>query len=191
MLRKQLLIALLASIALCSATSALADAGAAYVGFQGGYTNLDLDTSDFPTSGGVTNVSNNSYGLRLLGGYQFAKHWAAELGLTWFNSTDVTASGTKQDVSQWSVELAAKGILPIKDAFSFYSKLGPSYISQDRGGSLGNDEEQVTLYYAVGFQYDFKRNISFDISFNQWVGVGDLGSAYLIAGGISYSFSSL
>ena len=42
MLRKQLLIALLASIALCSATSALANPGAAYVGVQGGFVNYDL-----------------------------------------------------------------------------------------------------------------------------------------------------
>ena len=189
MLREKLLIALLASVALCGATSALADAVGAYLGLQGGFVNYDLDVGDFPAGAGVTNVSDNALGIRFYGGYQFAKHWAAELALTWFDSADVTAGGIKLDVDNWSIDLAAKGILPIRDKFSFYSKLGPSYVSQDRGGVLGSDEEQITLYYAIGFQYDLIRNFSADVSFNQWVGVGDLGNSYLIAGGVSYSFS--
>ena len=196
MLRKQFLAALIVALSTfgvsitANAAAILGAVIGGYAGLQLGLTDTHTGAGDFPgASGPVTTIDDDGFGGRLYGGYQFTENWAVELGWTLYADTDVTVGGTKTDMSQWAIDLVAKGIIPLSNGFSVYGKLGPAYVDSDRGGSLGSDEDEFTLAYGLGTSYAFSRNFEADLSWTRVHGQSVIGDADLFALGAIYHFS--
>ena len=87
--------------------------------------------------------SQDDTSIKFLGGYQFHRHFAAEVGYGWLfdkNGAEVTA-----------LELVGLGIYPITNQLSIYGKLGLANIDvETRFGS----QDSTELTFGAGLQYD-------------------------------------
>lgn len=83
---------------------------------------------------------------RLLGGYQFNRNFAAEVG--YHNFGEAKFPGGSVKANAW--ELVGVGLFPVSNAFGIYGKLGGHHSELKDGGSeTGNG-----LTYGAGVQYD-------------------------------------
>jgi opacity protein-like surface antigen len=134
MFNKKWLVSLLGAAAITVSTGALAQATVPnfYIGAEVGQgDNSESDT-----------------GFKFLGGYQFHKNIAAELGYGMLidkNSVEVT-----------TIEAVAVGIFPLTPNFSILGKLG--FANVDVETPVGS-EDKTELTYGVGVQWDFTRNL--------------------------------
>ncbi len=101
---------------------------------------------------GVADCDEKDTAWRILGGYQFNRYFAAELG--YHDLGEVSAPGASVEGTAW--ELVGIGSYPIVDKFSVYGKLG-LYRGELEGG--GVEETNNDLTYGVGLQYDFLKNV--------------------------------
>ena len=140
--------ALLAIAALAFAGSAAAQVSlsSAYVGGTIGQAELKDACS------GVAGCDEKDTAWRILGGYQFNRHFAAELG--YHNLGEASAPGATLEASAW--ELVAVGSYPIVNQLSVYGKLGV-YRGELEGPAA--EETNTDLTYGVGLQYDVLKNV--------------------------------
>ena len=93
---------------------------------------------------------------RILGGYQFNRNFAAELG--YHNLGEAKASGAGIDVkdkaSAW--ELVAVGLWPIANQFGIYGKLGAHHSESKVDSNIGGGGKETGngLTFGAGLQYD-------------------------------------
>jgi len=105
-----------------------------YIGAEVGNTDVEGADSDI--------------GFKILGGYQFHRYVAAELGYGLMYDKD--------GVEVKALEVVALGMYPIANQLSVIGKLGFANVDVTvPGGS--NDKTELT--WGVGVQYDFSRNL--------------------------------
>jgi OOP family OmpA-OmpF porin len=105
-----------------------------YIGAEVG--NTDLDGAD------------DDIGFKLLGGYQFHRNIAAELGYGMLydkGGAEVTA-----------IELVAVGMFPIANQLSIIGKLGFANVDVEVAGA---SDDKTELTWGLGVQYDLSRNL--------------------------------
>src|SRR5688572_20720454 len=107
---------------------------------------------------------------RILGGYQFNRHFAAELG--YHNLGEASAPAGSTEATAW--ELVAVGAYPIVNQLSVYGKLGV-YRGELEGP--GAEETNTDLTYGVGLQYDILRNVGVR---GEWQRYNKLGGGALV-----------
>jgi OmpA-OmpF porin, OOP family len=105
-----------------------------YIGAEVGNTDVEHADSDV--------------GFKFLGGYQFNRYIAAELGYGLLYD--------KSDVEVKTLEAVAVGMFPIANQFSIIGKLG--FANVDVKVPAGSDDK-TELTWGVGVQYDFNRNL--------------------------------
>src|SRR6185295_19988070 len=92
--------------------------------------------------------ADDDIGFKILGGYQFHRNIAAELGYGLLYD--------KSGVEVKALEAVALGIFPIANQFSIIGKLGFANVDvKVPAGS--NDKTELT--WGLGVQYDFSRNL--------------------------------
>ena len=101
---------------------------------------------------GIADCDEKDTAWRILGGYQFNRYFAAELG--YHDLGEASAPGASVEGTAW--ELVGIGSYPIVDKFSVYGKLG-LYRGELEGP--GGEETNSDLTYGVGLQYDFLKNV--------------------------------
>lgn len=107
---------------------------------------------------GQTDVgSEDDTGFKFLGGYQFHRNIAAELGYGLLFD--------KSGVEVTSLEAVAVGIFPLANNFSLLGKLGFAMIEAD---GPGGSEDETELTWAIGAQYDFTRNLGVRLQFQRY-----------------------
>ena len=89
--------------------------------------------------------ADDDIGFKILGGYQFHRNIAAELGYGLLYD--------KSGVEVKALEAVALGIFPIANQFSIIGKLGLANIDVNPG------DDKTELTWGVGVQYDFNRNL--------------------------------
>ena len=89
---------------------------------------------------------------RILGGYQFNRHFAAELG--YHNLGEASAAGGALEGTAW--ELVGIGAYPLVDKLSVYGKLG---VYRGELEAPGAEETNTDLTFGVGLQYDLLKNV--------------------------------
>jgi OOP family OmpA-OmpF porin len=127
---------------------------------------------------------------KLLAGYQFNRHFAAEFGYTELGEftiggalSGVNVTGT---IEAAAFELVGVGSLPLMERFSAYGKLGAYYAETEATvtGTLGTfsisqtDKETNTgVTFGLGLRYDFTRNLGIRGEWQRYleVGGGDIG----------------
>jgi OmpA-OmpF porin, OOP family len=145
------------SIQALVAIAALAFAGSAAAqqpSLSSAYIGGSIGQSDFKDgcSGVTGDCDEKDTAWRILGGYQFNRHFAAELG--YHNLGEISAEGESVEGTAW--ELVGIGAYPIVDKFSVYGKLGV-YRGELEGAGI--DESNTDLTYGAGLQYDFLKNV--------------------------------
>lgn len=104
---------------------------------------------------GTTDVGpEDDTGLKILGGYQFHKNIAAEIGYGMLFD--------KGGVELTSLEAVAVGIFPVAPQFSILAKLGFARLEADPGST----ENEIT--YGVGVQWDATRNLGVRVQFQRY-----------------------
>jgi len=92
--------------------------------------------------------ADDDIGFKLLGGYQFHRNVAAELGYGLLYD--------KGGVEVKALEAVALGMFPIANQFSIIGKLG--FANVDFKVPAGSDDK-TELTWGLGVQYDFSRNL--------------------------------
>lgn len=114
----------------------------------------------------VDELNDEDTSLKILGGYQINRNFAAEVGYIDFGKTSV--AGTEFKANAW--EVVGVGILPVMDRFGVYGKLG-MFWGEAKGGGVKEDSVEVT--YGVGVQYDFTQNLGVRGEWQRYTDVGD------------------
>ena len=159
---KKWLVALLGSAALTLSAGALAQQ-AAVPGF---YIGAEVGQADFG--------SEEDTAFKLIGGYQFHRNIAAEIGYGMLFD--------KGGAEVTSLEVVAVGIFPVMDRLSVIGKLG--FANTDVETRFGSDDS-TDLTYGVGLQYDFTRNLG---ARAQWQRYDSDAEVDLLSIGIVYRF---
>ena len=136
-MNKNWMVSMLGAAALAVSAGAYAQQPATtgfYIGAEVGQTDLDGADDDI--------------GFKLLGGYQFHRNIAAELGYGMLydkGGAEVTA-----------IELVAVGMFPIANQFSIIGKLGFANVDVEVAGA---SDDKTELTWGLGVQYDLSRNL--------------------------------
>ena len=89
---------------------------------------------------------------RILGGFQFSKFFALELGYYDFGEASSGATNLEAE----ALELVAVGSFHLTDRFSVYGKVG-GYQGTLKGGGI--DEDNTDLTYGFGARWDFTKRL--------------------------------
>ena len=124
---------------------------------------------------GQTDVgSEDDTGFKILGGYQFHRNIAAEIGYGLLFD--------KSGIEVTTMEAVAVGMFPLNNQFSILGKLGFANVDFER--STGSDDG-IELTYGIGVQWDFTRNLGARL---QWQRYDSDQEVDLLSIGIVYRF---
>ena len=103
---------------------------------------------------GATTCDDNGTAWRLIGGYQFTRNWAAELGFG--ELTKLTSSPPRTDVKVKALELTAVGTWWFSQDLGAYGKLGLfNRYARANSAAGGNFNDQNTNWtYGAGLRFD-------------------------------------
>ncbi len=101
---------------------------------------------------GLGGCDEKDTALRILGGYQYNRNFAAEIGYHDLGEASAPAGAT--EAAAW--ELVGIGALPLGNQFSAYGKLG---VYRGELEALGAEETNSDLTYGLGLQYDITRAV--------------------------------
>lgn len=116
-------------------------------------------TTGFYIGGEIGNTdvggADDDVGFKFLGGFQFHRNIAAELGYGLLYD--------KSGVEVTAIEAVAVGMFPIANQFSIIGKLG---IANVEIKGAGGDGTEIT--WGVGAQYDLNRNLAFRLVWQRY-----------------------
>jgi len=118
-------------------------------------------------------------------GYQFARHWSAELGFTDLGKVDSEDPGTfKEDIKSRLGEITVLGSYPASGRLMIYGKAGAYYAhtTADRqvsGASVRLSESAWGPTWGFGLQYYLWRGLAARLEAQRYmkVGGGDIGDS--------------
>jgi OOP family OmpA-OmpF porin len=143
----------LLAIAGFSAALAFAGAAAAQPSLSSVYVGGTLGQADLKDAcAGLSDCDEKDTAWRILGGYQFNRYFAAELG--YHDLGEASAPGGALEANAW--ELVGIAAYPLVNQLSVYGKLG--VYRGELEGAAGK-ETNSDLTYGVGLQYDFLKNV--------------------------------
>lgn len=169
-MNKKWLVAMLGASALAMSGGAMAQQKMQDTGW---YVGADVGTTDL-------DGADDDTGLRILGGYNINRNFAAELGYSMLYDKGGV------EVTAW--ELVGIGKYPVSNNFSIFGKLGfAMWEAEANLGPFGRVKDDGTdLTFGLGVQYDLSRNFGVR---GQWqtYDVGD-GDADVLSIGVIYRF---
>jgi len=128
-------------VSMLGAAALLVSAGAfAQPAVPGFYVGGEVGQSDV--------ASEDDIGFKILGGYQFHRNIAAEIGYGMMFD--------KSDVEVTALEFVAVGTFPIANQFSLLGKLGLANVEVD---AFGLSDDKTELTWGIGVQFDVSRNL--------------------------------
>jgi OOP family OmpA-OmpF porin len=115
----------------------------------------------------VKEADDGDTSMKIFGGYQINKNFAAELGYTDFGKGN--DGGTEFKANAW--ELVGVGILPLAGGkFDVFGKLG-FFWGEIKGG--GASEDSVELTYGVGGSWHITPQFSLRAEYQRYTDVGN------------------
>lgn len=144
---------------------------AAYVGASVGQSKFKGACEDLAS--GVS-CDEKDTAWRILGGYQFSRYIAAEVGYHNFGKTSASAGGVNASVKANAWELVGVGLIPIGAQFGAYGKLGGYHGEaklDSNVGASGTDTNNGWTFGA-GLQYDVMPQLGLR---GEWQRYRDLG----------------
>ena len=162
-----------------SASSSTVKESGFYLGANIGYGKSKLNGAGILNQTKNTGLSGGGYL-----GYQVNKYFAVELGMNSLPSITYSALGVSLKASYYEAYLALKGMLPLKNHFGLYAKLGSSTVNEDITGSSSANE--TGLFCAAGVSYALPQNFTVNLDM-QGTHMSDFDS-YAGVAGVSYLF---
>jgi hypothetical protein len=217
-LRKKVLFTSLGLFGLCTAGSVLAagsDSGP-YVGasvgggvtsLNGGGINSALGAQGASVSSGTSDRQENAYSANL--GYRFTPNWAAEIGYAdlghfGYQANLAGSGGAVTGVfKSQGATAAGVGILPLKNGFSLYGKLGVIDANTELTAKPSNPaialsnskHSSAGLLTGLGASYDVTPALAVTTEWNRYGNVGNAstasGSVNTYTVGLRYKFAGL
>jgi OOP family OmpA-OmpF porin len=137
------------------------------VGGQVGQSKIKLDCP-----AGVS-CDDTDTAFRVFGGYDFNKNFGVELGYADLGKVTVSALGLSGDVKATAWDIMAVGRIPVFQNFDLYGKLGWYFADSKSSGALGGSSESNNDFtYAIGAAYNFNKNLSVRLEWQQYSSVG-------------------
>jgi len=174
----------LLALALVSSQAATAADDGWYAGLSLGESHVNIDESRIIArllNDGFTSASlrenDKDFSYKVLGGYQFNRHFAMEggyfnLGRFGYNAEMEPTASTRGDTRMKGLNLDLVGILPISESFSVFGRAGAIY-GQTRTRFFGQgpvtvdpsraSEREVSHKYGVGLQYNLSPSVTMRI----------------------------
>lgn len=204
-------LATLAALVALAGAPASADDSGWYVGGNLGLSKADIDKERITRAladGGLATTSfdedGTTIGFKVLGGYQFSRHFAleggyfnlGEFGFVASTSPPGTLSG---DTTVHGLNLDPVGIWPLTDKLSAFGRIGLSYVeTESRYQGSGavtpppdGDNRAANYKVGAGLQYDFARAWGARAEVERYRiedAVGNDGDADLFSLGLVYRF---
>lgn len=155
-----------------------------YVGAAYGITNIDVSTS-----GPGFSVDGDDSGYKIFGGFQFNKHLGVEAGYLDAGNASVTGPGGSASLSVTALTLAGTGTLPLGQNFALLGKVGLWMWDTGCSGAIcvsSYDDSSTDLFYGVGARFNFNRNWSMQVEWEQFETSSD--AVTLTSLGVRYKF---
>jgi len=169
-LKKATMAALLAASGLVVSSASMAQGNPADAGF---YIGGHFGQSD------IKELDETDTSFKIIGGYQFNRNIAAEIGYIDFGSVSISGPGGTATFKSKAFELVGVASLPVANNFSIYGKFGFYRADSDvnfnipaLGGTGAASESNTDVTYGVGVRYDFSRNLGVR---GEWQRYGDVG----------------
>lgn len=160
-MNKKWLAAMLGAAAMAVSAGAIAQRS-----MPGWYAGLEVGQADFGTE--------DDTAIKILGGYQFNRNFAAEVGYGMLLD--------KGPVEVTALELVGVGSYPINNQFSLFGKLGFANVEVEVG-SLSDDKTELT--YGFGVHYSFTPQVGLR---GQWQRYDTNEEVDVLSIGILYRF---
>jgi OOP family OmpA-OmpF porin len=159
-----------------------------YIGGSYGMSTFDLDTT------GITNpsVEDGDSGFKIFGGFQFTKHWGAEVGYVDFGKAGIRGSVIgipfTGDLGITAFTLAGTGTLPLGTNFALLGKVGLAQWEADASvsGAGSASDSGSDMFYGIGARYSFNKNLSVQAEYE--VLDMDVDSVTMMSIGLRYKF---
>jgi len=158
---------------------------------DGSVADSQVSGRDYPTVPDVDNQYSTGWNLGI--GYKFMPYLGVDLSYTSYadtrleNSSDVTVAHDRH----YSVNLDAKGILPIKKTgFELFAKLGVARVNSEIGNVdettaadddivlNTNNEWTYGLFVGVGVDYALAQEVQVDLQWNRAYGNHNTGTQF-------------
>jgi OOP family OmpA-OmpF porin len=158
-----------------------------YVGGSYGMTNIDVDTG-----GPGFSVDGDDSGFKIYGGFQFTKHWGAEVGYVDFGKAGIRGSVIgipfTGDLGITAFTLAGTGTLPLGTNFALLGKVGLAQWEADASvsGAGSASDSGSDMFYGIGARYSFNKNLSVQAEYE--VLDMDVDSVTMMSIGLRYKF---
>ena len=166
------------SAALAFTVPAAAQDAGFYAGLSLGQSKADDACTG--VSGPGVSCDDKDTAWKILGGYQFNRNFAVELGYTDLGEVSATDGVDTVSIESTAFELVALGMMPIADKFSVYGKIGVYRGETDASApGISISESNTDLTFGIGVRYDFTRNLGVRAEWQKYtdVGGGDIGEA--------------
>ena len=123
-------------------------------------------------SPGCNGCDNLDTGLRVFGGYQLTRIFAAEIGYA--NLGEPRGTGVLVKGNSW--DASALAAWPVGDAFSIHGRLGIYRANVKGGGTLaGQQHDNYGLTYGAGAQFEATPNLALRLDWQEYSGPGGAG----------------
>jgi OmpA-OmpF porin, OOP family len=158
-------------LVLASAAVAAQDRGFYVGGHVGQATAKDMCDG---LAGSGINCEDSDTAIRIMGGYQFSKNFAAELGYTSGAEVSASAGSLREEITTTTWELVGVGMLPVADRLSLYGKLGVYRAETEDRTNFGfsADETNNDLTFGFGVRYDFTQRLFGRVEWQRYMDVG-------------------
>jgi len=173
-------------LAILGLASAMAFTGPALAQDTGFYAGLHIGNSSASDacdglSGPGVSCDDKDSAWKILGGYQFNKHFAVELGYTDLGEVSASGGGVNAAVEATAFEVVAVGILPLADKFSLYGKIGMYRGDTELTSNVGVNESETNndMTFGFGVRFDFTKNLGVRAEWQKYqdLGGGNIGES--------------
>jgi OOP family OmpA-OmpF porin len=176
---KALLAAILASLFALPTVALSQDIPGWYVGIGIGQSKAK-GACDGVSGPGITCKETDTAG-KILGGYQFSRNFALELGYADLGQAKATFSGFgSATIGSKGFELTGVGMLPINERFSVLAKAGLFHWNvdaKDGTGLVGSVSASGTdLTFGFGLKFDFTKDFAIRGEWQRYKDVGDVNT---------------
>jgi OOP family OmpA-OmpF porin len=128
---------------------------------------------------------------KVLGGYQFNRNLAVELGYANLGEVSASGAGTTVTAEATAWDLVAVGSLPLMDQLSVYGKIGlfraDVELSSNVPGVSGDDSESG-LTFGVGLRFDVMRNLGLRLEWQRYQEIDDDTDVDVLSLGVIWRF---
>ena len=186
--------ALLAVVLVAVAMPAAAVDRGFYLGAGVGVPSYEV--GDFNEDYEDLRFEEDSWGLKLFGGYRIFKYLGVEAGYTDYGSiskreTSITLVDQKLEVDIDAWDLSVVGMVPLGDKVLLYAKAGAASWNADVTLTLDDEREEdprdgTDLTFGMGLDFFFKR-LGIRVALD-WLNMEDTDGAFMFSGCLTYNF---